>query len=101
MRDLFPVDIGDSGRRLPTARREDFTGNARTLTNVLLAVERLELRWGLALWLEECPNCEWPHAQISINSVGEPRLYCHRGCELRMVEQVLADLVRGPRRRAA
>ena len=30
MRDLFPLDPGDSGRRLRTARREDFTGNART-----------------------------------------------------------------------
>ena len=101
LRDLFPVDPGDSGRRLHVARREDFTGNARTLANVLLAVERLELRWGLALWLDECPNCEWPYAQLSINSTGEPRLYCRRGCEPRMVEQALADLLRGPRRRAA
>jgi len=99
--DLFSVDPGDSGRRLHVARREDFIGKARTLANVLLAVERLEVRWGLALWLDECPNCEWPHAQISINSNSEPRLYCHRGCELRMVEQALADLVRDPRRRAA
>lgn len=100
VRDLFPLDPSDSGRRLRSARREDFTGNARVLANVLLAVERLGLRWGDALWLDECPNCERPHAQLSINSRGEPRVYCGRGCDLRMVNQALADLL-AERRRAA
>jgi hypothetical protein len=100
VRDLYPVDLG-SGRRLRTARREDFSGNARTLANVLLALEQLGERWGLSLWLDLCPNCERQHLQLSINSTGDPRVYCGRGCDLRMFEQALADLVRGPRRRAA
>ena len=101
LRDLYPVDPGDSGRRLRTARREDFSGNARALANVLLALERLGLRWGGALWLDECPNCEWPWAQLTINSKGEPKVHCQRGCDVRMVEQALADRLTDPRRRAA
>ena len=100
VRDLFPLDPGDSRRRLRTARREDFTGNARTVANVLLALDQLGGRWGLALWLDECPNCERPHAQLSINSAGEPRFYCGRGCDLQMVNQALADRLTD-RRRAA
>jgi hypothetical protein len=100
MRDLFPVDPGDSGRRLRIARREDFAGNARTLANVLLALQRLELRWSGALWLDACPNCERGWAQLSISSTGEPRVYCDRGCDLRMFEQALADWLGEPRRAA-
>ena len=101
LRDLYPLDPGYSGRRLRTARREDFTGNAKTLANVLLALQELGERWGLALWLDECPNCQWPHAQVSINSAGEPRVYCGRGCDLRMVTQALADNLTNRRRRRA
>ena len=100
VRDLFPVDLGDSGRRLRTARREDFTGNARIVANVLKALGDLGERWGLALWLDECPNCERERMQLSINSAGEPRVYCGRGCDLRMIEQALADRLT-ERRRAA
>jgi hypothetical protein len=94
LRDLFPVDPGDSRRRLRTARRDDFAGNAKIFANVLLACEQLGERWSGALWLDECPNCEWPYVSLSINSSGEPVLRCQRGCDLRMVEQALADRVR-------
>lgn len=100
-RDLFPLDPGDSGRRLRAARREDFTGNARVAANALAALEQLGEPWALALWLGECPNCERQHLQLSISSTGEPRVYCGRGCDVGMVAQALADLVRGPRRKKA
>ena len=98
MRDLFPVDPGDSGRRLRTARREDFTGNAKTAVNVLKALEDLGERWSAAIWLNECPNCEWPWAQLSIGATGEPRFYCPRGCDARMLNQALAELLVNRRR---
>ena len=101
MRDLYPLDPGYSGRRLRPARREDFAGNARTVANLLLALQEQGRRWGIALWLDQCPNCEWPHAQVSINSAGEPRVYCQRGCDLRMVTQALANDLTNRRRRAA
>ncbi len=100
MRDLFPVQLQSRSTRLQTARREDFTGNARTLANLLLAMDRLGLRWSSALWLDECPNCEWPWAQISLDSIGEPRAYCQRGCNLRIVSEALADRVAHHRRRS-
>lgn len=99
LRDLYPLDPGDSGRRLRTARREDFTGIARTLANELLAFEQLGLRWSGAFWLDECPNCEWQWAQVTFDSTGV-RVTCQRGCDLRMFNQALADRVRGPRRAA-
>jgi hypothetical protein len=99
-RDLFPLDL-HSGRRLRSARREDFTGNARTVANVLMALEALRVRWSIALWLDECPNCERQHAQLSIGSTGEPRVYCGRGCDADMVSQALADRLTDQRRRAA
>jgi hypothetical protein len=100
VRDLFPLDPGHD-RRLRNARRDDFEGNAREVANVLLALERLGARWSLAIWLDECPNCERPHAQLSIDSTGDPRVYCGRGCDVRMVGQALADRLANPRRRAA
>jgi hypothetical protein len=98
MRDLFPVDPGDSGRRLRSARREDFTGNAREYVNALAALERLGIPWGAALWLGDCPNCERQHMQLSIGSTGEPRVYCPRGCDLRMITRALADRLAWRRR---
>ncbi len=98
MRDLFPVDPGDSGRRLRTARREDFTGNAKLAANVLLALEQVDERWSVAIWMNECPNCEWPHAQLSISATGEPRFYCPRGCDVRMLSQALAERLAHRRR---
>ena len=100
-RDLFPLDPGSSGRPLRMARREDFTGNARTAANLLLAFEQLDERWGLAFWLDECPSCERQHAQISINAAGEPRVYCGRGCDLRMFNQALANRLADRKRRRA
>ena len=100
VRDLFPVDLGDTGRRLRTARREDFTGNARTLANVLLALQQLGARWSGALWLDECPNCQWHWAQLSIGSTGEPKVSCQRGCDLRMFNQALANRLAHHRRRS-
>jgi hypothetical protein len=101
MRDLYPVDPGNSGRRLPTARREDFTGNARLAANTLLALTRLDERWTVSILMDECPNCEWPHALLVIDSAREPFIHCRRGCEPHMLTQALAERLTERRRRAA
>src|SRR5262249_6453693 len=54
MADLFPSDR-QSDRKLRNARRDDFTGNARTVANTLAAAERLGLRWTVEIKLDECP----------------------------------------------
>jgi hypothetical protein len=100
VRDLFPLDPGDSRRRLRTARCEDFSGNARTAANVLLALERVGARWRVSIQMDECANCEWPRALLVIDSAGEPFVHCPSGCEPRMITQALADRMTG-RRRAA
>lgn len=101
VRDLFPVTLGDSGRRLRSARREEFTGNARTVVNLLGALDQLGERWAVALWLDECPNCERQHVQLAIGSAGEPRYHCDRGCDLPLVGRALADRIADRGRRAA
>jgi putative DNA primase/helicase len=99
MRDLFPLDLGDSGRRLRTARREDFTGDARAIVNMLAAAQRSGERWTSALWLDKCPNCEHVYLLVVVGSHREPAIYCPRGCDLHMVTQALADRL-AERRRA-
>ena len=100
VRDLFPVEVEYPTTRLPTARREQFSGNARQVADVLLAVERLGMPWSGALWLDECPNCEWPWAQLTVGSTGELRLSCQRGCSVEALRGALAEQIR-TRRRAA
>lgn len=98
--DLFPVDYHGSGKRLPVARRPDFTGHAQDVANVLLAAMRLGERWSGCLWLDECPNCEWPHFLLSASAEREPRVYCPRGCDVPMAMQALANRVSTHRRAA-
>jgi hypothetical protein len=79
LRDLYPPDRQYT--RMPLrARRADFTGNARTVANVLLAADRLGLRWRASIELDECPDCEAPHPQLVIPSAGDPFTHCQRGC---------------------
>jgi hypothetical protein len=99
VRDLFPVDPGDTGRRLRTARREDFTGTTRILTNQLLAVQQLSWDWSAALWLPECPNCQFNWVQVTFSATGVPRVTCQRGCDLRMFNQALAGRLTNRRRK--
>jgi hypothetical protein len=96
MRDLFPADRRYSAR-LPTARREDFTGNAKEAADVLLASERLGLRSRVSIAVDECPDCESPHPLLVIDSTGEPFMHCQRGCSPKAFTGALADRVRRSR----
>ena len=100
VRDLFPVDTQYRSTRLPAARREDFTGHARTAASVLLALERLGLRWQLSIGLDECPNCEQPHPLLVVPATGEPFLHCQRGCSVELFRGGLAERLT-ERKRAA
>jgi hypothetical protein len=100
MRDLYPVDLGDSGRRLRNARREDFSETARPPAEVLAALDHLGEPWEVSILMNECPNCEWPHARIVWRSTGEAFVHCERDCEPRMVNQALAERIRDGRRAA-
>jgi hypothetical protein len=100
MRDLFPVELQYRTTRLPTARREEFVGNARTVANVLLALQRLKARWKVSILLDECPNCEWPHALLVVPSIGEPFLDCQRGCSVEALRGGLAERLTYRRRTA-
>jgi hypothetical protein len=89
-RDLFPADLAYPARRLPTARREDFSGGARTVANVLLALTRLERPWTASIALDECPNCEWPHARLVVSWTGAAFVHCGRDCDAPLVTSALA-----------
>jgi hypothetical protein len=91
MADLFPTEGRYTSTRLPTARREEFTGNAREAANVLLAAERVGLLREVSILLDECPNCEWPHARLVVPCAGEPFLHCQRGCSVEAFKGGLAE----------
>lgn len=99
MGDLFPSDRAYSGRGLARARREDFTGNARTVANVLLAADRLGLRWHVSIAVDECPCCESPHPLLVVGSVGEPFVHCPRECGPEAFTGGLAQAMTEERRR--
>ena len=92
--DLFPSDRQYTAR-LQSARREDFAGNAKTVANVVAALERLGRRWRVSIDVDECPCCEWPHAQLVVPSTGEPFVHCERGCGQGAFTGGLADALRG------
>lgn len=100
VRDLFPVELQYRSTRLPVARRADFTGNARAAANVLQALDRLGLGWRVSISVDECPNCESPHARLVIDATGEPFLHCQRGCSVEVFQGGLVDRLTR-RRRAA
>lgn len=67
--DLFPPGHRRARRRrLPEASRSSFTGNARTVANVLAAVDRLGADWYLEL-RADCMHCGSPAALV----VASPR----------------------------
>jgi hypothetical protein len=94
------VSDRNSGRRPRPARRADFVGNARTLADVLLAVECSGERWSACVWLDQCPSCGHAHLMLAIDSAGEPRLYCGGGCDLAAFLRALPDGVIEARRAA-
>lgn len=66
MSDLFPPGHHRARRRrLPVARREDFAGDARTVANVLMALERLGADWYLEL-RADCAHCGSPAALLQV-----------------------------------
>jgi hypothetical protein len=96
LRDLFPADQRYSAR-LYTARRQDFTGNAQTVADVLLAYQRLGLDCRVSIAPDECPDCESPHPLLVIDLAGEPFVHCQRGCSPEAFTGGLADRVRRTR----
>jgi hypothetical protein len=95
--DLFPVGWGN-GRCLTRARREDFSEHALPAANVLLALDRLGLDWRVSIDVDECPSCEWPHAQIVYFASGHALVHCMRGCPPEAFTGALAEQIRHRRR---
>lgn len=97
MVDLFPTDWRQP-RQLQRARRDDFTGYARTVVDMLLALERLKSPWRVEVKFDECPNCEAPHTALVIDP-DTAFIHCARGCSPAQVLNGLADRLRQRRRR--
>jgi hypothetical protein len=79
--DLFP-DGHHRGRRYPLrpVRRSDFDGAARTVANVLYALEELDGGWQLML-ASACPYCGSPGAWLRASSEGKADADCPSGCD--------------------
>jgi hypothetical protein len=91
--DSFPAGHRQAHRKhLPTARRTDFSGNARLTANVLLALERAGSDYR-AEFLCDCPYCGEPHARLIVPRDREAVLFCRGGCDVRAFADALADLV--------
>jgi hypothetical protein len=67
MGDLFPAGHHRARRRqLPTARRDELTGNVRTVMNVLAGIDALGGDWYLSLRCD-CPHCGSPAAILQVS----------------------------------
>jgi hypothetical protein len=98
--DLFPAGHHHARRRrLPKARREDFDGRARTLANLLAAVEELGAEWYGELRFD-CPHCGSPVALLQVSSWGIEQYCCpgdaeaevlgYTACTLHQCQQAFA-----------
>jgi hypothetical protein len=95
MVDLFPAGHHRARRRqLPPAKREELDGSARTVTNVLAALEQLRAPWTAEI-RADCPFCGSPHANLVVPSRPEqkPFVHCEAGCSARMFIEALAGRV--------
>ena len=91
--DLFPAGHIRARRwPLAQARHSDFTGNARTAANALLALDRLGERWEITI-TTRCPYCESPNAQLVVSRDHEPYLHCQGACTARMFAGALAGRI--------
>jgi hypothetical protein len=76
MCDLFPAGHHHARRRrLRDARRDGFHGNARTVVNVLAALEQLDAEWSLEL-RTDCTYCGSPRALLCASRRGGVWLSC-------------------------
>jgi len=109
-RDSFPQGHHRARRRrLPDAHRVDFTGNARTVANILCALDQLGREWYIEL-RADCPHCGGPAAVVFAASWGIEYLACpgdadaealgYTACTLDQFVQALAARVED-RKRAA
>jgi hypothetical protein len=90
--DLFPAGHRNARRRqLRDARRADFAGNARTLANVVKALEELGDHWRGEV-VCDCPMCGRPNARLVVPSCREhrPYLHCEAACTAGMFSEALA-----------
>jgi hypothetical protein len=70
MPDLFPAGYRRARRRqLREARRSDFTGNARQLANVLMALVENGAEWYAEI-RTDCPHCGSPRALLRVSERG-------------------------------
>ena len=109
VRDLFPAGHRRAHRRhLHEARRSDFSGNARTVANVLLALEQLGADWAVEV-RTDCAHCGSPRALLHVSSHSAflscpsdeyAREVGHVACSLHQFQQALAGRIED-RRRAA
>lgn len=76
IRDLFPPGHKHGRRRqLHEARRIDFTGRAKTVANVLCALDQLGAEWYVEL-RTDCPHCGSPAALLYASSWGLENVSC-------------------------
>jgi hypothetical protein len=90
--DLFP-DGHHRGRRYPLrlVARSDFDGSARTLVNVLAALEAVEGPWRILL-TTDCSYCGHPGAWLHVNR-DHVELDCPNGCTPSEFVQALLGLL--------
>jgi len=103
-RDSFPAGHHKARRRsLSEARRADFHGNARSVANILKALELLGAPQ--SYWQFEsrgCAFCGDPGALLTVTSWGQrPWLSCPSGCTLDEHLQALAGRVQDRKVKAA
>ncbi len=107
--DSFPAGHHNARRyQLGEARRSDFTGQARTVANLLLGLQECNRPWSLEL-RTDCVVCGTPHALIVVNDLGA-FLSCpcdlaadalgYVACTLRQFQQVLAGRLHDRREEA-
>jgi hypothetical protein len=97
--DLFPPGHHRARRRrLREARRADFNGGARTVANVLAALETLDADWFISLRCD-CPHCGSPAAILQASPHGvsyscpgdaEAEALGFTACTLEQFKQALA-----------
>ena len=88
--DLFPP--GHRHARRIRAPRQEPTGNAGTVADLLAALDRASRPWR-AMVATQCVYCDHPAAWVHIRSDGEPDFDCPDGCTVTEFTQALSGRV--------
>jgi len=93
--DLFPAGHRKARRPpIKSAQRSDLTGNARTVANVLGALDALTRPWAAMVGCD-CPYCGEPGAWLRTSSEAAPHVDCPHGCNSSEFTQALAGRLAG------